>query len=445
MRVTSPLCALAVLGASQVFPASADDTTIAGILERAAVETSAIFDNCAVSIAFANATSAVQGVTGNTSLGGDIPATVEDKFVWGSLTKMLTGTAILRLVSEGKVTLDTPIGPIVDRAFAKIRANSPADAKFMNYSSMEELWGAKAANLSIRNVGKMLSGIPDFDTAKGSGKEMTDDLRATMYAEPTHFYGPMEVLSLPWVYTGKLDPVTSHSYSSTNFLLLGIILAELSGAATYEDYKQFSGFPADFVASLPDVEFGLSGCPADYTRIHGNDMTSYNGHNEKVPLDITHVDGVFSGWTASDLVGSPKDIAKLIFDIYGPNSPLLSPDLQEFMVPKANESFYGFATFNLSHRTGVPLPTGAAYGHLGATYGYQSIGAYFPGGGEFSLAVATNIETNYQPQPAVGMCKAFNMVRAFLRGEPIPTCEYISGSFYSSGCNCTVPPHATKP
>jgi hypothetical protein len=54
--------------------------------------------------------------------------------------------------------------------------------------------------------------------------------------------------------------------------------------------------------------------------------------------------------------------------------------------------------------------------------------------------VASNIETDHQTQPSVGLCKAFNMVRAFQLGKPIPHCEYNSHSYYGGGCNCTVPP-----
>jgi len=65
---------------------------------------------------------------------------------------------------------------------------------------------------------------------------------------------------------------------------------------------------------------------------------------------------------------------------------------------------YGLATFNLSHHTGVEGPKGIAYGHLGATYGYQSIVAYFPAL-DFSLAIGTNTETDYQSQPSDAMCR----------------------------------------
>jgi CubicO group peptidase (beta-lactamase class C family) len=308
----------------------------------------------------------------------------------------------------------------------------------MNYSTVADLWGKDAEQLTIRNLGKMMSGIPDFDTAKGEGPLSSDKLRADMYKNPDHFFGPLEILSLPWVYVGSLQPVGGHSYSSTNFMLLGLILAELAGYPSWENYTQLNGMPASFTSAVPDLAFGVSGAPQDYTSVRGYDLTSYNGHNPLIPLDIANIDGVFSGWTASDLVGPPRDVAQLLYSIYGPDSALLPADLQEFMVPQSNESFYGFATFNLSSRTGLRQPEGAAYGHLGATYGYQSIGAYFPGT-EFALAVATNLETNHQSQPAMALCKAFNMVRAFQAGQPIPTCTYNSGGYYSGGCNCTVP------
>ena len=66
-NVAATLCA-ALAGAAQ-----ADDTTIVGLLQRAAEETSAAFFNCTVSIAFANATATAEGVTGFTSLNGECP------------------------------------------------------------------------------------------------------------------------------------------------------------------------------------------------------------------------------------------------------------------------------------------------------------------------------------------------------------------------------------
>ena len=59
---------------------------------------------------------------------------------------------------------------------------------------------------------------------------------------------------------------------------------------------------------------------------------------------------------------------------------------------------YGFAAFNLSGMiSGRPSsgPYRTAYGHLGATYGYQSILAYYPGA-DVAISVASNIEQDTQ-------------------------------------------------
>ena len=38
---------------------------------------------------------------------------------------------------------------------------------------------------------------------------------------------------------------------------------------------------------------------------------------------MTAVDGVFAGWTASDLVGTPAAVAALAWAIYGPEPTVL--------------------------------------------------------------------------------------------------------------------------
>ena len=308
----------------------------------------------------------------------------------------------------------------------------------MNYSSLEQLFGSGVANITIRDLAKMMSNIPDFDTAKGRGSQLEDSFRATLYANPTHMFGPLEILSLPWVYNGTLLPPSpyGHAYSSTNFLLLGLILAKYTNASNWDQLDQLCLLPASLRDELRDLRFSTAKPPSDYTPEHGYDCTGYNGHDPSQPLDVSNVDGVFSGWTASNTVGSVSDVASMVQSVYGSQS-FLSEESKTEMIPKANESFYGFATFNLTGRSGLPPPLGTAYGHLGATYGFQSIVAYFPHF-DFTIAVASNIETNFQAQPSAGLCFAFSKVLAVLNGTPVPACTYTVGSYYSSGCNCSI-------
>lgn len=61
----------------------------------------------------------------------------------------------------------------------------------------------------------------------------------------------------------------------------------------------------------------------------------------------------------------------------------------------SNLTGYGLATFNLTGSTGPAGIDGVSMGHAGATYGYQSVVAFFPGR-NLTIAIGTNIETDYQ-------------------------------------------------
>ena len=61
---------------------------------------------------------------------------------------------------------------------------------------------------------------------------------------------------------------------------------------------------------------------------------------------------------------------------------------------------YTHTQFNMNKYTGRPSgPLRQAYGHVGATYGYDSLLIYFPAI-QLAMAVATNIETDTQGAPA---------------------------------------------
>ena len=100
----------------------------------------------------------------------------------------------------------------------------------------------------------------------------------------------------------------------------------------------------------------------------------------------------------------------------------------------------GFATFNLTTHgiTGQTSAYGVTYGHLGATYGYDSIVAYFPAI-DLSLSIASNIETDTQVQPADTACFAYNAVLSHVLDVPQPTCSYEAGSYHHGTCSCSWP------
>jgi len=295
----------------------------------------------------------------------------------------------------------------------------------------------------------MKSGVPDYDTAKPWPRPPTDPFRAMVYATPGKEWDPVDILNVSWVATGALDffPGFRTSYSSTNFVLLGLLLAHLSKAPSWDAYDQLSTLDA-----LPParrqlyhaVKLAVHGPPSQWTSVKGYDRTSYNGHNaSSLPgTSVYDVKGVYGGWTASDITASVGDVARLAYDIFGATGPrVLKPSSVQTMVPRnIGRSFpYGFATFNLSRSWGVSAGGGKdyneAYGHLGATYGYQSIVIYFPAA-DLALSVASNIETDNQVQPSDAACVAYNTALAWLQHKPQPTCRFVQSGYYGGECDC---------
>lgn len=76
-----------------------------------------------------------------------------------------------------------------------------------------------------------------------------------------------------------------------------------------------------------------------------------------------------------------------------------------------------------------------AYGHLGATYGYDSIFGYNPTL-DTGISIASNIETPDQLQPSDAFCGVYNRVKNFMLKETVETCKYETSGFYGGKCTC---------
>jgi len=359
----------------------------------------------------------------------------DDLFVWGSVTKLLTGSGILRAVERGDLpSLSTPVHTLIDPLLSRL-----------GLGSLKTLFGWMSKYITAKHLGSMKSGVPDYDTAKPWPRPPTDPFRAMVYKDPTREWDPADLLNVSWVATGKLEgiPGLRTSYSSTNFVLLGLLLAALQKAPTWDQMNQtmaaMDALPAARRNMYSHMRFGVHGPPSRYTSVHGYDRTSYNGRNASTRpghTDVWQTTGVYGGWTASDITANVGDIARLGYDIFGKAGPrMLQPHSVATMIP--TQPFYGFATFNLTRGWGPSAisPLNLAYGHLGATYGYQSIVAYFPAA-DISVSVASNIETDTQVQPSDTLCLAYNAILAALSNTTEPACEFRLSGYYGGTCDC---------
>lgn len=346
----------------------------------------------------------------------------------------------MQLVARGELKLDEPFAPYVDAQFAAMKKIGFAG---MNFSKVSDLWGPHVENVTIRELLHMQSGIPDFDTANPSrtGGKDVDPFRATVYANPSKDFLEPALMSVPWVATHNLTaaPGQGFQYSSTNFGLLGLILAHHVGVADYREFNQSSFLPKELSHVSERVHWAQHGSPRDNGVIEGFDRTDYNGQDPKTGgVSVVDVHGVFSGWSASDFVGPPSAVAEIGYALWGNSSALVPEKYRDMMIPSPlDRQFYGFASQNvgLMGIAGGDGDFATAYGHLGATYGYDSIFGYNPKL-DLGIAVATNIETQSQTQPADAFCHIYNRVKNYLLKETVETCEYKTFSYYGGKCSC---------
>ena len=121
--------------------AASSPAPIDAAMLQAIAETEAAKYNITISIAVlapsTGMTKPAVGTAGRISADPTAPAaTADDVFVWGSITKISTGTAILALAQAGKLSLNDSIALYVDPMLASMKRKDPS----LNFSSVVDLW-----------------------------------------------------------------------------------------------------------------------------------------------------------------------------------------------------------------------------------------------------------------------------------------------------------------
>uniref|UniRef100_A0A6U6KSB7 Beta-lactamase-related domain-containing protein n=1 Tax=Zooxanthella nutricula TaxID=1333877 RepID=A0A6U6KSB7_9DINO len=393
-----------------------------GVLQRAADGMAAKY-NMSVAIAAHSPRFRAAAAAGfiDAGLGLGAPArraSPDDAYVWGSTTKMFTAPAVLQLVERGAVRLTDPVSEHTDAILSHLGGRTLA-AHF----------GEGIRHVQVQHVLRMQSGIPDYD----NGNYTMDQFR-----ERSRAFGPVEIMFKYVSPRLEFHPGSQTRYCSTNYVLLGLLLAQhyhKNGTGwSWEAYDQAAIFPAALRKAFPQSKFVTAGPCKLHTPVHGF-MESYPGVS--LPSqDVWDVSCV-GGWTAGNYVGPVAEVASFTHALYNKQAPgVVSAASQKLLtnftgfpgMPK----FYGMGTFSLDWSVG-----GAeAYGHVGDTYGYQSQTTYFPGL-DFVLSVATNVETTTQAQPADATCVAYNALVAAWSGAAAPSCEFKVFGRFLGRCLCS--------
>ena len=198
--------------------------------------------------------------------------TVKDRYTYGSGTKGLTATAVMRLVDRNVLTLEDPAFRYIDRALQEFG------------TTMVDTLGTRAADVTVGQLIQMRSGISDFDVP---------DFDNFVLKNSNRTYSPLDFLSyvsslkdeiceadyagnckcryqfIPGTYVIQIKKKNTHSnprnaqttgtqvaYSSTNFVLAGLVLVGAQQNVTsWKDYdmaRQGLGFNDNSFVFLTD-------------------------------------------------------------------------------------------------------------------------------------------------------------------------------------------------
>jgi len=140
----------------------------------------------------------------------------------GSVTKPYTAVALMKLVEQGKISLDEKAHVRLDYILQNFRPN------WANKGTFQEVWGnnPQVNNITVRELAEMKSGLDDYDGTAVYNAYLNSPL-VTLYISD---YIDMTKKTLKGA-PGTFGPW----YTSTGFGLLGLIVANASGLAP-QDY-----------------------------------------------------------------------------------------------------------------------------------------------------------------------------------------------------------------
>jgi D-alanyl-D-alanine carboxypeptidase len=275
---------------------------------------------------------------GTRALHGTQPVTLGDYVRIGSNTKTMTGTIILQLVDEGKLRLDDPV--------AKYRPDVP-----------------NGEQISIDLLLRMRSGLYNYSESV--------ELNQSLDETPTRVWTPDELLAIAFQHPPLFAPGSEYSYSNTNFILLGLIIEQLTGDSAESQFQQRIFGPLGLTHTLmPAPTSNAIPVPHPQGYQYGTNVETITSQalpaaqqaeaaaGTLQPIDVTDENPSW-GWTAGSGISTAADLARYVQALVG--GGLLSDQLQAQRLASMQP-------------TDPTAPTGAGFGlalaQLGPMYGF---------------------------------------------------------------------------
>ncbi len=283
---------------------------------------------------------------GYSDIPNKLPMDENHTFRIGSNTKTMTGTVLLQLVEEGKLSLDDKL--------SKFYPEYP-----------------KADSITIAMLCNMTSGIYNYTD--------TEAWQNILFNTPTKVWAPSDCVEIGFDNNFYFSPGKGWFYSNTNTILVGMIIEKLTGKTLQTEIDNRIAKP------LKLNKTGLLTSGLDFPGPHGR---GYYAGEYAEGEDYTATFDISWGWAAGSAYSTPRELQKYVEALV--EGGLLSESLQQRrineMVEITPKISYGY---NLLRR-------GTFYGHNGALPGYTS-SMYHSKVKDCSVIIYFNCQLELQP------------------------------------------------
>jgi D-alanyl-D-alanine carboxypeptidase len=268
------------------------------------------------------------------------PMTVAMHTRIGSVTKTFTGTVVMRLSQDHKLSLDDPIEKYVS--------------------------GVPNGNsITLRQLANMTSGVASYTRSA----KFTD----TYFAKPETVFTPDQLLKVGIAASPLFPPGAQFDYSNTNTILLGMVIEKVTGKPVAEAFDAMVFKPLKLLnTSWPGQSTKMPEPYAEGFTLQGNFA------KPDAPSNATFWNPAW-GWTAGELISNMDDLLTYGRAL-GTGQGLLNPDTQEERL----KSIPGAAGYGIA----IGCIDGWV-GHTGELPGYNTA-VYYHAASDITVAVQTN-------------------------------------------------------
>ncbi|MET9916044.1 serine hydrolase domain-containing protein [Streptomyces sp. NPDC006435] len=285
------------------------------------------------------------------------PMRARDRLRIGSVTKTFTATVVVQLAAEGRIGLDAPVERYLP---GLIRGN-----------------GHDGRRITVRQLLQHTSGLPDY--VEAIVERPVDEWRFRHF-EPRELVAT--ALAMP-------RPDTTWSYSTTNYVLAGLVVEQVTGHGIEAEVRRRIIEPL----GLRDTYW-----PGDRTRIRGPHSRSYTPAEDPAdpaPTDGTEWNMTFGG-AGGALVSTPADLNRFFHGLFdGRLLPARWLAEMKRTVPADPQRLWPGARYGLG-LISSPLSCGGRWWGHGGTVpgGHRALGAVGPDGSGVALALTKVPDTD---------------------------------------------------